>query len=143
MTEQKEAENTKSKLFSDNPTPYKPPLSFPQRFQKQKIDKQFSKFLEVFKKLQINIPFTDVLEQMPNYVKFIKEILSNKRKLEEHEMIALTEECSAILQKKLPPKLTDPESFTIPYTIGDSFFDKALCDLDASINLMPLSWCKH
>ena len=51
MAEQKEAEKPKSKLFSDNPTPYKPPLPFPQRFQKQKIDKQFSKFLEVFKKL--------------------------------------------------------------------------------------------
>jgi len=42
----------------------------------------------------------------------MKEILSNKRKLEEHEMIILTEECSAILQNKLPPKLKDPGSFT-------------------------------
>ena len=97
MAEQKEAEKPKSKLFPDNPTPYKPPLPFPQRFQKQKLDKQFSKFLEVFKKLQINIPFADALEQMPSYVKFMKEILSNKRKLEEHETVALTEECSAIL----------------------------------------------
>ena len=70
-------------------------------------------------------------------MKFTKEILSNKRKLEEHETVALTEECSAILQKKLPPKLKDPGSFTIPCTIGDSFFDKALCDLGASINLLP------
>ena len=43
------------------------------------------------------------------------------------------------MQKKLPPKLKDPGSFTTPYTIGDSFFDKALCDLGASINLMPFS----
>ena len=34
MVEQKEAEKPKSKLFSDNPTPYKPPLPFPQRFKK-------------------------------------------------------------------------------------------------------------
>ena len=93
----------------------------------------------MFKKLQINIPFADVLKQMPNCVKFMKEIISNKRKLEEHETVALTEECSAILQKKLPPKLKDPGSFTIPCTIGDSFFDKALCDLGASINLMSFS----
>ncbi|KAI3445254.1 hypothetical protein Pfo_001919, partial [Paulownia fortunei] len=59
--------------------------------------------------------------------------------LEEYETVALTEECSVILQRKLPPKLKDPGSFTIPCTIGNSFFDKALCDLGASINLMPLS----
>jgi hypothetical protein len=47
--------------------------------------------------LQINIHFADALEQMPSYVKFLKDILSNKRKLEEYETVALTEECSAIL----------------------------------------------
>ena len=51
----------------------------------------------------------------------------------------LTEESSAILQKKLSPKLKDPGSFTIPCTIGKSYFDRALCDLGASINLMALS----
>ena len=51
----------------------------------------------------------------------------------------LNEECSTILLNKLPQKLKDPRSFTIPYTIGSINFDKALCDLDASINLMPLS----
>lgn len=84
---------------------YVPPMPFPQRLQKVKANKQFSKFLEVFKKLQINIPFADALEQMPSYVKFMKEILSRKRKLEDFKTVALTKECSAILQKKLPPKL--------------------------------------
>ncbi|XP_022893977.1 uncharacterized protein LOC111408455 [Olea europaea var. sylvestris] len=51
----------------------------------------------------------------------------------------LTEECSARIQKKLPPKLKDPGSFTIPCTVGDFYFDKALCDFGASINLMLLS----
>ena len=94
-----------------------PRIPFPQRLKKNKLDKQFSKFLEVFKKLHINIPFADALEQMPSYVKFMKDILSNKRKLEEYETVALTEECSAILQKKLPPKLKDLGSFTIPCSI--------------------------
>jgi hypothetical protein len=120
-----------------------PSVPFPQRLQKQKLDKQFSKFLEVFKKLQINIPFADALEQMPSYVKFMKDILSRKRKLGEFETVALTEECSAILQNKLPPKLKDPGSFTIPCTIGTQFFSRCLCDLGASINLMPLSVYKQ
>ena len=95
--------------------------------------------MEVFKKLQINIPFADALEQMPTYVKYVKDILSKKRRLEEYETIALTEECSAIIQKKLPQKLKDPGSFTIPYIIGNAVFKRALCDLGANINMMPLS----
>ena len=76
---------------------------------------------------------------MPRYAKFLKEILTNKKKLKEHERINLNEECSAILQNKLPQKLKDPGSFTIPCIIGDCSFDKVLCDLGASINLMPFS----
>ena len=97
------------------------------------------KFLDVFRKLHINIPFAETLENMPSYAKFLKEILSKKRKLEEYETVALSEECSAVIQRKLPPKLKDPGSFTVPYAFGDTIFDKALCDLGASINLMPLS----
>ena len=90
-------EKPKSKLFPENPPPYVLPIPHPQCFHKQKLDKQFSKFLNIFKKLHINIPFIDGLEQMPSYVKFMKEILSIKKRLEEYEMIALIEECSAIL----------------------------------------------
>ena len=73
-----------------------PPIPYPQRLKKHKLDKQFTKFMEVFKKLHINIPFADALEQMPSYVKFMKDILSQKR-LEDFETVNLTEECSAIL----------------------------------------------
>ena len=76
---------------------------------------------------------------MPQYVKFMKEVLSKKRKLGDHETVSLTEECSAILQQKLPPKLKDPGSFAIPCNIGNEFSGKALCDLGVSINLMPFS----
>ncbi|XP_073041876.1 uncharacterized protein [Primulina eburnea] len=56
-------------------------LPFPQRAKQLQLDTQFSKFLEIFKKLHINIPFAEALAQMPSYAKFLKEILSNKRKL--------------------------------------------------------------
>ena len=79
---------------------------------------------------------------MPNYAKFMKEVMAKKMKLEDYETVKLTEECSAILQRKLPHKVKDPSSLTIPCTIGDSNFDKALCDLGESINLMPLSMFK-
>ncbi|XP_073154074.1 uncharacterized protein [Henckelia pumila] len=85
-----------------------------QKSEKEPETGTSKKTSEVFKKLNINIPFVDALMQMPSYAKFLKEILSNKRKLEEHAMISLTENCSAL-------------------------FHKALCDLGASINLMPYS----
>ncbi|KAL8108403.1 hypothetical protein AgCh_024750 [Apium graveolens] len=72
-----------------------PPPPFPKRLQQQKLYKQFGKFLEVFKKLHINIPFAEVLEQMPSNTKFMKSILSRKVKLDDLEIVALTEECSA------------------------------------------------
>ena len=115
------------------------PIPYPHHRKKNKLDKQFTKFMEVFKKLHINIPFVDALEQMPSYVKFMKDILSKKRRLSDFETVNLTKECSAILQRKLPQKLKDPGSFTIPCTIGNAIFGRALCDLGASINLMPLS----
>ncbi|XP_073120527.1 uncharacterized protein [Henckelia pumila] len=95
-----------------------------------------SKLLEVFKKLHINIPFADALMQMPSYAKFLKDILSNKRKLEDHALVSLTENCSALVQNKIPPKQKDPGSFSIPCMISDIHFRKALCDLGDSINLI-------
>ena len=62
--------------------PYTLPLPFPQRIVIAKLDLQFSKFLNVLNKLYKNIPFTEALTQMPSYAKFLKEILSNRRKLE-------------------------------------------------------------
>ena len=95
--------------------------------------------MEVFKKLHINIPFANALEQMPSYVKFMKDILSQKRRLADFKIVNLIEECSAILQRKLPQKLKDPGSFTIPCSIGNAIFERDLCDLGANINFMPLS----
>ncbi|XP_037497832.1 uncharacterized protein LOC105631608 [Jatropha curcas] len=94
--------------------PYVPPVPFPQRLKKTQDDQSFMKFLDIFKKLQINIPFAEALAQMPSYAKFLKEILSKKRKIDDQGMVKLTEECSAIIQNKLPPKLKDPGSFSIP-----------------------------
>ncbi|XP_061371174.1 uncharacterized protein LOC133313779 [Gastrolobium bilobum] len=72
----------------------------------------------------------------------MKDLLSRKRKLQECETVTLTEECNAIIQKKLPTKLKDRGSFSIPCTIGKVKVDNVLCDLGASINVMPLSMMK-
>ena len=73
----------------------------------------------------------------------MKDILSKKRRFPDYETIALIEECNAILQRKLPQKLKDADSFTIPCKIENAIFERDLCDLGASINLMPLSIFKQ
>ena len=114
-------------------------VSFPQRLQKAKNEEQFSKFLEIFKKIEINIPFADAITQMPNYAKFLKDILSKKKKIVDEGVVSLTATCSAVIQKSLPAKMKDLGSFTIPCTIGKYEYKKPLCDSGARINLMPLS----
>ena len=118
---------------------YTPTVPFPQRLQKAKREEQLSKFLDIFKKIEIYIPFVEVINQMPNYAKFLKEIPNKKKKIAEEGIANLTTTCSAVIQQKLPAKMMDPRSFTIPYYIGKYEFKKALCDSGASINLMPLS----
>ncbi|XP_061338600.1 uncharacterized protein LOC133285404 [Gastrolobium bilobum] len=85
--------------------PIEPP--FPQRLKKQHEDRQFSKFLDLLKQLHINVPLVEALEQMPSYAKFMKDVLSKKRRIEEFETVALTEESCKYLTK-IPPKLKDP-----------------------------------
>ena len=114
-------------------------MPFPQRLQKSRREEQFSKFLDIFKKIEINIPFAEVISQMPLYAKFLKGILSKKRKIVEEGIVNLTATCSAIIQEKLPAKMKDRGSFTIPCSIGKYEFKKALCDSGTIINLMPLS----
>ncbi|XP_039128925.1 uncharacterized protein LOC120265077 [Dioscorea cayenensis subsp. rotundata] len=74
---------------------------------------------------------------MPKYAKFMKDLLTNKRKVEELETVALPWNCSAMIQRKLPEKLTDPGSFIIACVIGEVMKEKALADSGASINVMP------
>ena len=87
--------------------------------------------------------FTEVVTQMPLYAKFLKDMLSKKRKIVEEGIVNLTATCSAVMKKELPEKMKDPGSFTIPCIIGGVEIQKALCDSGASINLMPLSVAKQ
>ena len=74
-------------LFPNKPSPIVPHFPFPQRFRKAKLDGQFTTFFNMFKKLEVNIPFAKALAQLPNYVKFMKEIMSNKKKLDAYGIV--------------------------------------------------------
>ena len=114
-------------------------VPFRQRLQKTRIEEQFAKFLKTFHKLEISMTFKEAVTQMPLYAKFLKEILSKKRRFAKEGVVNLTATCSTVIKKNLPEKIKDPRSFTIPCTIRGFEIKKALCDSGASINLMPLS----
>nr|KYP48031.1 hypothetical protein KK1_030322 [Cajanus cajan] len=118
-------------------------LPYPHAPSKKEKERQFARFLDIIKKLQINIPFTEAMEQMPTYARFMKELLTKKRRILEEETVELEAGCNAIIiQKSLPQKSRDPGSFTLPVSIGNLSVGKALLDLGANINLMPLSMLK-
>ena len=87
----------------------------------------------MFKNIEINIPFSEASTQMPYYEKFMKYLLSKKRRFIEEGIVSLN----------IPEKRQDPGSFTIPYMIGNVDMGKALGDSGASINLMPMSVAKR
>jgi len=91
------------------------------------------------------MPFVEAITQIPSYKKFLKNILGNKKKPEKSAVVDLSEGAltCAVLQHKLPPKLKDPGSFSIPCIIGGFVVGGALCDLGASISLMTYSLCKR
>ncbi|XP_070029232.1 uncharacterized protein [Nicotiana sylvestris] len=107
----------------------RPPPPFPQRLQKKNNDRMFTKFLSMLSQVQLNIPLVDVLREIPKFSKYIKDIVAHKRRLTEFETVALTEECISRVQNKLPQKLKDPGSFTIPVRIGNIDVGRALCNL--------------
>ncbi|GKA79702.1 reverse transcriptase domain-containing protein [Tanacetum coccineum] len=126
--------------------PRHPNIPYPSRMnqekQKEKDDVQIHKFWQMFKQLHINITLADALILILKYQKMLKSLLSNKEKLIELANTPVSENCSAVILKKLPEKLGDPGKFLIPCGFSE-LKCKALADLGASINLMPLSVWKE
>ncbi|GJS34977.1 reverse transcriptase domain-containing protein [Tanacetum coccineum] len=136
-TPQTKTQNSKSVKETRLPKPYKPKILYPQRLRKEKMEAQYGKFLDMIRAVRINVPLIDVLAGMPNYENFLKELINNKHKIEQIYAAFLSDESSAMIQNKVPPKLKDPGSFLIPCNFNKTFSCNALADLGASINLIP------
>ncbi|CAM8928835.1 unnamed protein product [Rhodiola kirilowii] len=116
-------------------------VPFPQRLKKRNDNSHIQRFAKLLSNLQVSMPFTDIILQMPGYGKFLKDIVTNKKKLDT-DHVTLDANCSAIVQHAMPRKLNDFGAFCIPITIGPVNVSNALCDLGASISLMPFSLYK-
>nr|GEW36093.1 reverse transcriptase domain-containing protein [Tanacetum cinerariifolium] len=116
--------------------------SFSGRDNKKRRDQaneQIEKFYEIFKDMSFEISFTDTLILMPKFASTLKALIGNKEKLSEMAETMMNEHCSAVILNKLHRKLGDPGKFLIPCEFSGMDECLALADLDASINLMPLS----
>jgi len=126
-------------------TPYEPRAPFSERLKESpsagKQGERYQEMMDVFKKVQINIPFLDAIRQIPPYAKFLKDLCTQKRKMRKRssEKILLTEQVSSLIQHTVAPKIKDLGAPTISCIIGDHTIDKALLDLGAGVNLLPYS----
>ncbi|GJQ90425.1 reverse transcriptase domain-containing protein [Tanacetum coccineum] len=114
-TPQPKIQTHKSVKETPLPKPYKPKIPYPQRLRKEKMEVQYGKFLDMI------------------------ELIINKHKIEQISAAFLSNESSAMIQNKVPPKLGDLGSFLILCNFNKTFSCNALADLGASINLMPYS----
>ncbi|XP_074318273.1 uncharacterized protein LOC141655073 [Silene latifolia] len=89
--------------------PYVPPIPFPQRLARAKLEQKYGKFMHMMKGVNIPMPFIDAIKEIPAYGKFLKELISNKNSLSPSTTVNLSKECSAILMNGLPQKLEDPD----------------------------------
>ncbi|XP_026384340.1 uncharacterized protein LOC113279912, partial [Papaver somniferum] len=108
-------------------------------FSENKKSTHYNEMLDLFKRVNINIPFLEAIKQIPAYAKFLKDLCTQKRKLNVQKRAFLAEQVSSIILNKTPPKFRDPGCPTISCTIGEHTVNKALLDLGASVNLLPYS----
>ena len=126
-------------LLEEDSMKYRIPPPFPQALRGKKKATQQACILEVLRQVKVNIPLLDLINQVPAYAKFLKDLCTIKKGLGIEKKAFLTEHVSAIIQSKYPVKCKDPGSPTIPVNIGGNCIDKSLLDSGASVNLMPYS----
>ncbi|KAA3472857.1 hypothetical protein EPI10_023282 [Gossypium australe] len=112
---------------------------FPGWLNQHRKGKEDKEILETFRNVEINIPLLDTIKQISRYAKFLKELCTNKRKLTRNKRVSVGENVSTVLQRRMPVKCKYRDIFVIACKIGHLRIKKAMCDLGASINIMPFS----
>ncbi|RVW36059.1 hypothetical protein CK203_117756 [Vitis vinifera] len=116
-----------------------PNLSWREAMHKHKVGNKTLEILEVLKQVKINIPFLDMIKQVPTYAKFLKDLCIMKRRMKLSKKAFISEQVSAIFENKAMVKYKDLGHPSISVQIGDSFVEKALLDLGTNVNLIPYS----
>jgi hypothetical protein len=115
-------------------------MPFPSKKYKSKEEEHYNRFCKWMKPLFLQIPLTDAI-RMPPYAKYLKYIITNKRKIPNEEISTLLANYS--FDGKVPEKLGDLGIPTIPCSIKNNYVRAALCDLGAGVSVMPFSLYKR
>jgi hypothetical protein len=107
--------------------------------KKKKKKGLMTEVFDIFKKADVNLPLLNLINRVPAYAEFVKNLCMHKKKFFGEEKIVLKEEASAIIQRRASRGIHDPTSFVIGCTIGDKSFDGAFMDMCTCINIMPLA----
>ncbi|XP_021763808.1 uncharacterized protein LOC110728473 [Chenopodium quinoa] len=100
-----------SDVVSPNTNQFSSSVPFPSMLSsknKKKDHEKEKETLDIFRKVEVNIPLLEAIRQVPRYAKFLKELCTNKRRLSGDEKVSVSENVSAFLQRKVPPKCKDP-----------------------------------
>ncbi|OMO64624.1 reverse transcriptase [Corchorus capsularis] len=111
---------------------------FPTKSRKSMKEDEDQDILDIFRKVEVNIPLLDAIQQVPRYAKLLKQLCTNKKRLQGKLNVGAT--VSAVLQRHLPPKCKDPDMFSITCSIGNTIIDNAIFNLGASLSVMPYSF---
>ncbi|XP_040964562.1 uncharacterized protein [Gossypium hirsutum] len=134
---EKQISDLTARLELEIQKPFVMPPLFLGRLAKDKKEKEEKEILETFRKVEANILLLDAIKKISCYAKFLKELCTSKQRLIGNERVNVGENVSAVLQKKVPPTYKDQGMFAISCEIGNVGIKKAMCDLGASINVMP------
>ncbi|CAM8892724.1 unnamed protein product [Rhodiola kirilowii] len=115
------------------------PLPFPVPARKSKKYVMDKDVWELFSRVEINIPLLEAIKQIPSYAKFLKELCTNRRRGAYVDQELMSKNVSAMIPRAVPPKCSDPGTYTIPCTIGNIRIENCMLDLGASINVLPYS----
>ena len=118
-------------------------MPFPTTHKKQRVGDKTLEILEMLKQVKINIPLLDMIKQVPGYAKFLKDLCTIKRNIKLSKKTFLTEQVSGIIENKALVKYKNPRCPTVLMQIGDTYVEKTLLDLGASVNLLPYSIYKQ
>ncbi|XP_023728204.1 uncharacterized protein LOC111875909 [Lactuca sativa] len=118
------------------------PALFPERLKSTNKEREENEIMQMFKRVQINIPLLEAIKQVPRYARFLKDLCVSKKKLKGNQVVTVREHVSAVLQKRMPPKCKHAGVFTVPCKLGNLHVPRAMLDLGASVNVLLYSLFK-
>jgi len=115
-------------------------MPVPPKSTKKNDDEEFERIAEMLRPVFLRTRLTDILKMAP-YAKYMKDIITNKRKIPEAEISTMLDNYT--FKDGVPKKLGDPGIPTIPCSIKKNYVKTALCDLGAGVSVMPFSLYKR